>query len=86
MTDRTELRIAALRFRPSQGTEISFPLTIKTTPCATRTFSTVLPGDSRYKGSRHGAVKIVMSFPNRPTITAPRIGLPGFYTKWADGE
>jgi hypothetical protein len=86
MTDRIALQIAALRFRPSQGTEISFPLTIKTTPCATRTFSIVLPMDSRYKSTRHGAIKIVQSFTNRPTITAPRIGLPGFYTKWADGE
>jgi hypothetical protein len=84
MTDRIALRIAALRFRPSQGTGISFPLTVKSTPCATRTFSLVMPGDSRYKSTRHGTIKIVQSFPNRPTVTLPRIGLPGFYTGWAD--
>jgi hypothetical protein len=65
---------------------IDFPIWVKTTPCKTRTFSTVLPRSSRpgRQGGRHGAVRIVMAFPNRPMTVRPRIGLPGFYLGWAN--
>jgi hypothetical protein len=61
---------------------------VEFTPCTTRTFSVVLPRSSApgRQGGRHGAVRIVMAFPNRPTVTLPRIGLPGFYTGWADAK
>jgi hypothetical protein len=69
--------------RASYGS-IVFPTWVKTTECKTRTFKVVLPRDERY--NPHGTLVIERSFPNRPTVTAPRIGLPGFYTKWADGK
>lgn len=71
---------------------IDFPAWVgKPTPCETRTFSIVLPKTDRYAGTRHGyartrhgAIRIVAAFPNRPTVKLPRVGLPGFYTGWAD--
>lgn len=78
------LKIERLRNRPTQGFGIRFPYGMEATPCKTRTFSLVIPKMPRHRGTRYGAVRIVTVFPNRPTVTAPRIGLPGFYTKWAD--
>jgi hypothetical protein len=66
--------------------EIKFPPWVKVTKCETRTFKLVVPQSDRYKSTRHGAYTIQTTFPNRPTVMVPRIGLPGFYTKWADGE
>jgi hypothetical protein len=63
--------------------EIKFPKWVgEPTPCKTRTFSVVLPRDARY--NPHGTIRIVTSFPNRPVVKRPRIGLPGFYYGWAD--
>lgn len=64
--------------------QINFPIWVKTTKCKTRTFRVVLPRDTRF--NPHGTLVIEKTFPNRPTVIVPRIGLPGFYTKWADGE
>lgn len=47
------------------------------TPCKTRTFSVVLTGE------RHGAVKLVSTFPNLPMVKVRRVGKPGFYMGWA---
>lgn len=69
---------------PEPGS-ISFPWWVKgPSPCTTRTFSVVLPKSPRHADSRHGALKFVLTLPNRPTVLAPRIGLPGLYTKLAE--
>ncbi len=54
MTDHRTLRIAAMRFKPTQGTGITFPMGIQPTKCKTRTNSSVYPNG---QASRHGAVK-----------------------------
>lgn len=56
------------------------------TDCATRTFSTVLPKHESSPGSRHGAVKLVQSFPNRPMVKRRRIGKPGYYMGWLQDD
>lgn len=63
---------------------INFPIWVRTSKCKTRTFRTVIPKTGRYRATRHGALVIVQTYPNRPTTIVPRIGLPGFYTKWED--
>lgn len=79
------LMIEARRYAPSTGTSINFPKTVgEPTPCKTRTFKVVLPRDKRY--NPHGTLVIVKTFPNRPVVIVPRIGLPGFYSKWADAK
>lgn len=67
-----------------KASTVRFPRWVKVTTCKTRTFSLVLPRNNRSKGGRHGAVRIEKTFENRPTIAAPRNGLPGLYTKWDD--
>jgi len=80
------LRIEARLNAPSQGHGITFPAWVKSTPCTRRTFSTVIPRTGRYGDTHHGAIRIVRSYPNKPVVITPRIGLPGFYTKWEDAK
>lgn len=73
----------ARRARNNAAGMVTFPMWVNPpSKCKTRTFTTVIPKSPRYESTRHGAIKIVKAFPNRPTKIHPRTGLPGFYTRW----